>query len=176
METFSRKHVLPEADMNYYTEVEAMPIRAQNTMAALTEADVENTLNGLRVDSGTGPDLLPARILKWCSAQLVKPVLMLMLIILKTGTWPTAWLEHWVVPLYKKKNVYCPDNYRGIHLTAQLSKVAERLIRSLYRPFITLCNSFGHNQFAYTPGRGARDALAVMVLTWARALAAKRKI
>jgi hypothetical protein len=39
-----------------------------------------------------------------------------------------------------------------------------------------LCNSFGHNQFAYTPGRGARDALAVLVLTWARALAATHKV
>jgi hypothetical protein len=41
VETFSRKHVLPEAEMNDYTEIGAMPFRAQKTVAEFTEADVE---------------------------------------------------------------------------------------------------------------------------------------
>ena len=36
--------------------------------------------------------------------------------------------------------------------------------------------SFGPNQFAYSEGRGARDALAMLVLTWVQALAARRKV
>ena len=74
---------------------------------------------------------------------------------------------HWIVPLYKKNAVFKPGNYRGIHLTAQLSKVMERLLGRLWLPDLanqpSLC---GPNQFAYLPEKGARDALAVMVCTW----------
>jgi len=36
--------------------------------------------------------------------------------------------------------------------------------------------AFGSRQFAYIPGRGARDALAFLVLTWVSAVAAGRKV
>ena len=133
-------------------------------------------MDKLRVDSGTGPDLLPARILKNCSAVLAKPVLLLTMCILTSGTLPEIWRRHWVVPLYKKKSVFQPGNYRGIHLTAQLSKVVERMFKLLYYPFLTSSLAFGPRQFAYTTGRGARDALALLALTWVSALAAGRKL
>ena len=130
----------------------------------------------LREDSGTGPDTLPARILKKCSGALAKPVLLLTLCILQTGVWPRLWMQHWVAPLYKKKSVYQPGNYRGIHLTSQLSKVVERLLKLLYYPFLSATSAFGPRQFAYTTGRGARDALAFLLLTWVSALASGKKI
>ena len=133
-------------------------------------------MDKLRQDSGTGPDLLPARILKNCAASLAKPVLLLTLCILSSGVWPELWLQHWVAPLYKKKSVFQPGNYRGIHLTAQLSKVVERLLKLLYFPHLMSSLAFGPRQFAYTTGRGARDALALLVLTWIFAIAAGRKV
>jgi hypothetical protein len=43
----------------------------------------------------------------------------------------------------------------------------ERLIGTLWLPDLASDPKFyGPNQFAYLPGRGARDALAIMVLTW----------
>ena len=102
--------------------------------------------------------------------------MLLMGCILRTGEWPQLWRQHWIAPLYKKKSVYQPGNYRGIHLTAQLSKVAERLLKMLYNPYLVSISAFGPNQFAYTVGRGARDALALLMLTWIQALGARRKI
>ena len=83
---------------------------------------------------------------------------------------------HWLAPLFKKKSVYNPGNYRGIHLTAQLSKVVERMFKLLYYPYLASSSAFGSNQFAYTTGRGARDALAILSLTWVIALGAGRKV
>ena len=108
--------------------------------------------------------------------MLAKPVLLLFLCILETGVWPELWLEHWVAPLHKKKSVFQPGNYRGVHLTAQLSKVVERMLKLLYQPHLTRIEAFGPRQFAYTEGRGARDALASLVLAWLWALAAGRKV
>ena len=86
--------------------------------------------------------------------------------IISTGRWPEHWIEHWVVPLYKKKAVFNPSNYRGIHLSSQLSKAMERLIGTMWIPKVSQDPFIGSNQFAYRGGRGARDALAYVVLTW----------
>ena len=41
---------------------------------------------------------------------------------------------HWIVPIYKTKAIFQPGNYRGVHLTAQLSKVMERFLGQLWLP------------------------------------------
>jgi hypothetical protein len=46
----------------------------------------------------------------------------------------------------------------------------------LYYPHLLSTSAFGPSQYAYTLGRGARDALAILALTWVKALAAGRKI
>ena len=43
----------------------------------------------------------------------------------------------------------------------------KRLVGTMWLPKLAAePKFFGPNQFAYLPGKGARDALAVMVLTW----------
>ena len=67
-------------------------------------------LAGLRDDSSTGPDLLPARILKRCAEQLAKSLRSLLQRMLETKSWPESWREHCVVPIYKKKAVFAASN------------------------------------------------------------------
>ena len=130
----------------------------------------------LRDDGSTGPDLLPARILKRCAEQQAKPLQFLLQRMLQTKSWPESWREHWVVPIYKKKAVFVASNYRCIHLTAQLSKVAERLLLPLVEPHISRTVAFGPNQFAHTKCRGARDALAYLTMSWLLALNRRKKV
>ena len=125
------------------------------------------------MDSGNAPDQLPARISTYCSADLAKPVLLLISCVLISGTWARLWCQRWVAALCKKKSVYQPDKYCGIHLTAQLSKVVERLLKMLYSLHLLSTSASGPSQYAYILGRGARDALAILAL---RALTAGRKI
>ena len=111
-------------------------------------------------DSANGPDLVPTRVLKRCARVLVPALHLLIPAILKFGEWPTIWREHWIVLLYKRKSVYDPNNYKGIHLTSQISKVAGKVIAALFVPQLICSGAFGRNQFAYMPERGARHALA----------------
>ena len=123
-------------------------------------------LRGLQEDSATGPDLLPTKMLRECADALAKPFRMLALLILQQGVWPEAWMMHWIVPLFKKGASFQAGNYRGIHLTAQISKAMERFLWQIVVTFMSLPANVGSNQFAYQRARGARDALAYMVLTW----------
>ena len=74
------------------------------------------------------------------------------------------------------KFVLDPSNYRGVHMTAQFSKVLERFLGLAFLPTLSCEKSIGSNQFAYTKGRGARDALAYLVLSWLQAFRQKCSI
>lgn len=51
-------------------------------------------------------------------------------------------------------------------MTPPISKCVERILGSACLPQSVDEGAFGPNQFAYTAGRGARDALLVIVLRW----------
>ena len=174
---WSTNMVLPTLTENEYTTILEMspppqmsgflPIRARNVAA---------TLRGLREDSGTGPDGLSARILKRCHSVLALPVAFLARTILREGRWPRCWTLHWLFPLHKRKAKSDAKNYRGIHLTPQISKVMERVVGKFFLPFMLATGAYGPNQFAYTPKRGLRDSLALNVLEWITALDSGKRI
>ena len=61
-------------------------------------------------------------------------------------------------------------------MTAQLAKVLERLIGLIFLPKLSCPQSIGQSQFAYTKERGARDAVAYLVLSWLMAFKEKASI
>ena len=64
----------------------------------------------------------------------------------------------------------------GVHLTAHVSKAAERMVGVLAAPLLQSPLLIGDNQFAYCKEKGARDALAFLVLTCILAFERKRKV
>ena len=116
-ENFSKKWTLPELAVNEYSNFQSnghcvddfVPIRTRH---------VRRLINRLRIDSATGPDMIPTRILKFLADILIIPITKISRRILATGTWPELWCYHWICPLYKKKSVYDPNNYRGLQITS----------------------------------------------------------
>ena len=62
--------------------------------------------------------------------------------------------------------MYSPDNYRGVHLTAVLSKLVERCVASVLVPFLEKTNAYGESQWAFQRGRSCADLVALLVLKW----------
>ena len=94
----------------------------------------QHILESLRDDSATGPDNLPTHILKNCARLLAAPLQKFAMRILAEGRWPDNWIQHWIAPLYKRKEVFKAGNYRGVHLTSQVSKAMERLLVPSFVP------------------------------------------
>ena len=172
--TFAEKFILPGMTPNEYSDLQI--IRPRATVQQVSADSAHRVLMKLNEDSATGPDLLPTRILKFCADALCDPVSQLVQSILRWGQWPSAWRLHWIVPLHKKKSIYDAGNYRGVHLTPQISKVAERMLLVSVQQVIEDQCLFGENQFAYTKGKGSRDALAMLVMTWIASLNKNRKV
>ena len=160
---------------NEYSPIEESDDR-QEEFQLPTEEMAYVLLTELREDSSTGSDNVPARILKKCARALAKPIALLVMRIILMGQWPDCWRDHWIIPIFKKGPVFKLENYRAIHIIAQLSKIAERITRQITEPFLEKSNVFGFNQFAYRKARGARDALALLMLEWLSAFNQREKI
>ena len=173
--TFWEKFNLPEHTLNEFDDISAGTEEIDSFLAVRTRA-VRKVLKKLKEDSGTGPDALASRVLKHCSAALALPIAILARRILHSGIWPSFWKVHWIFPLFKKRSVYEPSNYRGIHLTAQVAKVVERVLGHPLQRFFEGTAAFGENQFAYTRARGYKDAMAFNTLNWIWALNLNQKV
>ena len=83
--------------------------------------------------------------------------------------------HHLICPLFKRGSAFMAGNYRGIHLTPILSKVAEKVIGKNLLDFL-YSGSFGIHQWAFIPGLSARDLVTALVLSWILAICTGYKI
>ena len=171
--TFSSKFVLPAIVTNEYSWVQ--PPASSDEFVPVRHTEVAKTLTKMDIDSGTGPDGLATRVLKTCSRELGLPLAKLIRRIISEGFWPSTWTTHWLVPLYKRKAVWDPGNYRAINLTTQISKAAERFLSPMFVPDLEQ-RAFGPSQFAYRKFHGARDAILFYVLSWIGGINSGNKI
>ena len=172
-DTFAAKFSVPRREPNEHC-VE-WPHLVSSDILVVRSRGVARSLEALKSESGTGPDGLATRVLKTCARQLCFPLAKLIRRILALGFWPTAWITHWLMPLFKRKLVSDPQNYRAINLTTQVSKVVERFLNPWVTPRLERF-AFGDAQFAYRKHHGARDAVLYYVLSWIGGLNVGSKI
>ena len=122
-------------------------------------------LEHLNTSKTTGPDHISAHILKRLAGELAVPVTVLCRRMLREGIWPDIWRLHNLFPVFKRGASFLASNYRGVHITCILSKVAERVIAA---PLIRQlqCTAFGINQWAFCKRRSARDLSTLLVSKW----------
>ena len=127
--------MLPDGEVNQDTPLSEFSGEQMPGFLRLRTRTVKKLLKALDESSCTGPDLLPARVLKKCADVLALPIMFMTCTLLREGRWPACWRNHWVHSIYKKGIKAEAKNYRGVHLTAQLSKVVERAVATLLLPW-----------------------------------------
>ena len=60
-------------------------------------------------------------------------------------------------------------------MTAQLAKCTERVLQKVFGTYLGSDTASSKNQFAYREKRGARDVLALLLLTWIQGFNDKKK-
>ena len=95
--------------------------------------DVYFILKGINSRKAAGPDRIDGIVLKNCAPSLAKPLTLMFNTSFATGCIPGEWKLASFVPVHKKDDKGCVDNYRPISLTCLVMKVFERCIhRELY--------------------------------------------
>ena len=171
--TFAGKATLPEesVDCPFFGKPDA----EFDEFVALRSRYTAKLLRDLDESKATGPDRIPASILKRISKEIAVPFTKLCRRLLQEACWPKVWKLHLICPLYKRSSAFKAENYRGVHLTAILSKIAERVIgKSLVAHLHT--GKFGPHQWAFTPGLSARDLVTALVMSWILGICTGHKI
>jgi len=171
--TFSSKSELPEESVD--TPFFGVADVVHDSFFALRSRKTKRLLKELDENTATGHDKISASILKCLAACLAVPFTKVVRRLFHEGCWPKVWKYHLIVPIFKKGSAFQPGNYRGVHLTAILSKIAERLVGFHLVPFLQR-SAFGSNQWAFTTGLGARDLITMLMLSWILEVCLGRKI
>ena len=92
---------------------------------------VKKLLMKLETKKATGPDLIPAFVLKTAAHELSPFLALLFQLSLDTGVVPPDWRQAWIVPIYKKKGEkHLAQNYRPVSLTSITCKILEHIVHS----------------------------------------------
>ena len=126
-------------------------------------------------NKATGNDMISAEILKMLGDVLYLPFTKVCQRLFHEGCWPDVWKKHLIVPIYKRDPAFEPGNYRGVHLTTILSKIAEKMIALQLVPYLRR-HAFRENQWAFSTGLSARDLVTMLVLSWILAICTGNKV
>ena len=89
---------------------------------------VELLLRGLNPSKASGPDEIPARMLKMLSTEIAPVLAAIYNQSLDTGYLPEEWTSAWITPVFKKGARSDPANYRPVSLTSIACKLLEHCI------------------------------------------------
>ncbi|KAK7105978.1 hypothetical protein V1264_017286 [Littorina saxatilis] len=137
----------------------------------VNEKGILKLLEDLKPNKATGPDSIPAFLLK-IGAEELSPVLKrLFLLSINQGQVPKEWKEAWVTPIFKKGDKHQPANYRPVSLTSIVCKILEHIINSNIMNHLDRLKILTDAQHGFRKSRSCETQLIVTVHDIAKCLA-----
>ena len=124
---------------------------------------VHKLLKGLNSFKATGPDCIPAFILKAATDQLAPILTTMYQTSLNTGQIPSDWREAWIVPVFKKGDRHKAANYRPVSLTSITCKLLEHIIHSNVMAYFDRFSILKDNQPGFRKRRSCEAQLIVTI-------------
>ena len=97
-------------------------------MQQISENEITDILDNLKLGKASGPDLISHNMLKGTSKTICRPLQLLFNMSLRSSQFPKLWKNATVLPLYKKGDRHEVSNYRPVSLISCVGKVFERVV------------------------------------------------
>lgn len=151
------------------------PPNIPNVQASMPEVkfrtkSICRILKQLNSRKSTGPDGIPAIVLKECSPELAPLLCRLFKLSYEQKTFPNIWKVARVQPIPKKGKKCMPRNYRPISLLPILSKVMETAINLQIVKHLEENNLISDNQYGFRRCRSTGDLLTYVTHLWTNAI------
>ncbi|RVE44225.1 hypothetical protein evm_011124 [Chilo suppressalis] len=136
----------------------------------IRQREVRAELQSLDVRKASGPDGIPAVVLKKCAAELSPVLTRLYQCSYSLGRVPETWRVANVQPVPKKGDRSDPANYRPIAVTSVLCKVLEKVLNNHLTRYLEDHSLINDRQYGFRPKRSTGDLLAYLTHTWGEAI------
>ena len=136
----------------------SVPIHS-NSIHTIQANECEEELSNLRINQSSGPDAIPASVLKLSAATIARPVCSIFNASLATSVFPSLWKHAHVKPLHKGGDKLSLSNYRPISLLPILSKALERVVPKQLVQHLTDNHLLHHLQSGFRSGHSTSTSL-----------------
>ncbi|CAH2096385.1 unnamed protein product [Euphydryas editha] len=136
----------------------------------IRQNEILKILQTLDVNKASGPDGVPAIVLRTCALELSPPLTRLYRLSLKTGKVPKSWKLANVQPVPKKGSRADPVNYRPISVTSILCKTMERALNNKLLAHLEGNDLLSDRQYGFRQNRSTGDLLVYATHIWSEAI------
>ncbi len=136
----------------------------------ISEEGVLKQLKQINITKATGPDLIPARILKEMADEIAPLLTCIFQQSLDTGEVPHDWRIANIAPIYKKGDRSVAANYRPVSLTSISCKILEHIIFSQVMDHYDSHNILIDSQHGFRSGRSCESQLIITAHDFAKTL------
>ena len=133
-------------------------------------------LRDLKIHKATGPDEVPAFILKSAASQLSPILTRLYQHSLHNGEVPTDWKNAHIVPVFKKREKHLPSNYRPVSLTSIVCKVLEHIVHSSVMNHFDRHKILTDNQHGFRAKRSCESQLITTIQKIASTMSSRGQV
>ncbi len=124
-----------------------------------TSSDFQDAIDELSTNSSSGPDGVPAILLKKCKLELSGPLAILWRNLLDLGITPAILKLSHIIPVHKGDHRGVAQNYRPIALTSHLTKLFEKVLRNKLVQYLDEHNMLNNSQHGFRKGRSCLSQL-----------------
>ena len=141
--------------------IQSLPANVDNgfQIRTVTLKEVIHELRNIRSDHSTGPDNIPANMIKMVADYLGSPLTDVINTCIKNLHLPSAWKLARICAIPKGNQIKSEKDLRPISILPVLSKVYERLIFRQLSDFIDKNNFLNSNISAYRKGQSTTNVL-----------------
>lgn len=145
-----------------------IPFTSSSTPPSISDLTINNNgilklLCSLNISKASGPDLLPARVLKE-TAREISPILTFIFSkSYSTGSCPHDWKDANICPVYKKGPKHTPSNYRPVSLTSICCKIFEHILHSHISTHLQTHNILLPNQHGFRRNHSCETQLILTI-------------
>ena len=123
----------------------------------ITKEEVISVIQNSKKEKSPGTDGLVNELFKEACATLIPFIVKLFNKIFNLGIFPARWGEAILCPLYKSGNIHDVNNYRGISLTSNFSKIFTKILNNRLVKWAEDNNLLYENQAGYWKGYTTAD-------------------
>ena len=150
--------VFTEEDLHTLPSVPPSPYECMSDIKFAAQG-VKKQLQNIKINKASGPDLIPARILREASSEVAV-----------FGTLPSAWKLANVCAIFKKGSKADPKNYRPVSLTSLTSKVMEHIVYCHISRHLSANHIISPHQHGFQRGLSCETQLITVIHEWSSVL------